>query len=293
MALLLIGFSGLVSAQKQPLPPLHHPVGITLPQNMQVPDDFPLGKQQELVCDTCHGVENLDQVPQAKVNTRVKNFLRSGPYDGSGKTLLDFCGNCHESRFKQKNMQRTNVHKMLDKQGKQIKKNCTYCHASVPDPVKDQDWRKLRFQISPEKLCYGCHLKTTHLNAVQHQVKPSDKVLKQMQRSEQQKQLVLPLDKRGKMMCVTCHSPHQQGVLNAHSKGGKQVAQTSLDQGIQYAKPNFWSRVFAQDKAVRWQQLNEVKGLKLPEYRPIKQEALLRLPAKDGQLCRACHVFKD
>lgn len=287
---LLLVISKLVFAKKQPLPPLHHPVGIKLPASMDLPEKFPLGKQKELVCDTCHGINNIEKIPLQKVNTQASNFLRNGPYP----SLLDFCSNCHQSTLKQKNMQRFNIHQMLDKQGKIIEKNCTYCHASVPDPATVKDWHTLRFHLPPEKLCLGCHLKTTHLNTLSHQLKPSNKVLKQLQKTEKQKHIILPLDKQGRMMCVTCHTPHQHGVIEESRAGGKQVHQTSVEEGIQYGKENRWSRVFKADKKQRlatMQRLN--KKIKLPEYRPIKKEILLRLAAKDGQLCQACHKFKD
>ena len=281
LSLWLVLILVLPAQAKQPLPPLHHPVGIKFPADMQAPAGFPLGKQKQLVCDTCHGIKNLDQIPLQKVNQQAKNFLRNGSYPN----LLDFCQNCHQSRLKQKNMQRFNVHQMLDKQGRLIKSNCTYCHASLPDPKKDKDWHKMRFQIPPEKLCYGCHLKTTHLNAVQHQVKPSHKVLKQIRQTEKQRHLHLPLDKQGKMMCITCHTAHQHNVLTM----AKQA--TPLGK-IEYGKPNFWSRVYAEDKKARLKQ-GTYKGLTAPVYQPIKHEILLRLPAKNGELCRACHVFQD
>ncbi len=288
--ILLPFISTLAFAQKQSLPPLHHPVGIKLSTTMDIPDNFPLGKQKELVCDTCHGIKNIDQIPLQKVNTKASNFLRNGSYP----SLLDFCGNCHESRLKQKNMQRFNIHQMLDKQGKIIEKNCTYCHIKVPNPVKDKDWHTLRFRLPVEKLCLGCHLKTTHLNSVQHQVKPSKKILQQLQKTTKQKHILLPLDKQGRMMCVTCHSPHQHGVIKASHAGGKQVAQNNIKQGIQYGKENRWNLVFKADKKQRLATLKWLnKTIELPEYRPIEKEILLRLPAKNGQLCQACHRFKD
>jgi len=281
LSIILLLISMPVFAKKQPLPPLHHPVGIKLPATMDLSNNFPLGKRKELVCDTCHGIKNIEQIPLQKVNTQASNFLRNGPYP----SLLSFCSNCHQSKFKQKNMQRFNIHQMLDKQGNIIKKTCTYCHSNVPEIKKVKDWRRLRFRLPPEKLCLGCHLKTTHLNSVQHQVKPSQKVLHQLQKSEQQKRIILPLDKQGRMMCISCHDPHQHGVIKT---------QHSSEQHIQYGKANHWSQVFKADKKQRlatMQRLN--KKIKLPEYRPIEKEILLRLPAKNGQLCQACHRFKD
>jgi hypothetical protein len=288
--LLLLCLVSQTNAQNQPFPPLHHPVGIPLAPNMQPPKNFILGQQNQLICATCHGIKKLNQIPLAEVNSKARNFLHNGPYP----SLLDFCKNCHQSRLQQNTMQRFNLHKMLDSQGHLIKKNCTYCHYNIPNPVQNTDWNKLRFRLPIEKLCYGCHLKTPHLNALQHQQKPSSKVLKQMQRTEKQKHIILPLNKQGKITCITCHAPHQQGVLNPNSKAGRQIAQTSVEAGIQYGKANYWSHIFSEDKKQRYLALGYgQQGLKPPEYRPIQKEILLRLPAKNGELCQACHTFKD
>ena len=257
---------------------------------MTVNDDFQLGKHSELICDTCHGIKDLDQIPLEKVDKQAKNFLRNGSY----KNLIKFCYNCHESKFEQKNMQRFNIHIMLDKQGRLIEKNCTYCHAEVPDPEKDTDWSKLQFVLEPEKLCLGCHLKTSHLNSIQHQVEPSEKVLKQLQKTEQEKNIILPLNKQGDMMCVTCHTPHQRGIIDPDNPGGHQVEQNPVEEGIKYSEKNRWSRVFYEDKLQRFTEMQEQhEGLEFPQYLPVQAEILLRLPAKNGQLCLACHNFKD
>lgn len=207
--------------------------------------------------------------------------------DGKEK-LSDFCNRCHDK----KDYERPNIHRMLDGKGGLIKDNCTFCHVEMPDPEKAKQGNHtglpLQFRLPIDKLCLGCHLKTPHLNSVNHLVKPSEEMFKVIKESEKRLGVILPLDSEGKVTCVTCHAPHEKGVVKEERPGGKQVADGSLKEGIVYEESP-WSRVFAEDKRKRLEKLGAEFRI---EYRKIKKEVLLRLPAKDGTLCMACHKFK-
>ncbi len=251
------------------LPPLHHVVSVPAP--MQLPPDFVLDKQGLLQCATCHGIKNIAKKPFSKVNRKAKNFLNGGPY----KKLTDFCYRCHESK------QGLNIHKMLNNRQRVDKSNCTYCHQKVPKNPSQH----LQFRLPMEKLCWGCHLKTPHLNALTHSRKVSDEMRRIIVASEKKYQVILPLSQQGRIICVTCHTAHEQGVLDTPS--GRQVADTHLDEGVRY-RNSYWNRVYQADKRTRLQGT----GYEL-RYQKLEKEVLLRLPAKDGTLCRACHRFKD
>jgi len=94
-------------------------------------------------------------------------------------------------------------------------------------------------------------------------------------------------------MCVSCHTPHQYGVIDPKKPAGKQVVNTDLEQGVTYTD-HPWNQVFAADKEERLTEFNQQhkRDVKFA-YRRIDQEALLRLSAKKGQLCLVCHDFKD
>jgi hypothetical protein len=53
--------------------------------------------------------------------------------------------------------------------------------------------------------------------------------------------------------------------------------------------------VFVNDKAQRLAKLKDRQqgSSDVPEYLRVEKEILLRLPAKDGTLCLACHEFED
>jgi len=274
----------IAEKKKIELPPMHHVVKVKPPEGMKPPKDFPLNDQNQIDCKTCHGIKDIEKTPIDKVDKKAHNFHRGGPY----KNLRDFCFKCHEK----KDYQRPNIHKLLDDKGKFDKKACEYCHKKALDPTKKIDREKLEFRLPPQKLCFGCHLKTPHLNALTHQVKPDEKMVKRIKKAEQKHAVILPLDSDGKIMCATCHSPHEPGVIDKDKPAGKQVADAKLDDGVSYVD-HPWNTVFMADKKTRLEKLMQETGKTYRlSYQRLKHEVLLRLPAKDGVLCQACHEFE-
>ena len=289
-ALLITLLSGLLSVsfagESYELPPLHHPVEIQLPAGMELPEVFPLGEHGELICDSCHGVENLEDIPLDDVNPEEENFLHYGPYED----LTDFCYHCHEER----GHQRYNLHVMIDSTGELDDSGCTYCHAEIPDPSEEIPLELMEFRLPKAKLCYGCHLKTPHLNTLTHLQEPDEDMIQRIKIAEELNKVRLPLDDEGRVTCITCHTPHQSGVIDPETAGGKSVEENSIDDGILY-KRTAWSRLFADDKAGRLMVLKtERRNLfAKPIYQRVEKEILIRLPAKDGTLCLSCHEFED
>ncbi|QXP89870.1 hypothetical protein [Methylococcus capsulatus] len=274
-------------ATTKKLPPLHHVTGVVLPEEMKTPKRLPLREDRELRCPTCHGVEDIDRVPFRLIDRSLPDFLRGGPYD----ELDAFCYQCHEeNRFK-----RPNVHIMLDKSGKLQEEHCTYCHEEVhrerDRPLRAPDY-KLR--LPPENLCYGCHLKTPHFNALEHQEsKPDARMKLHMKDSKERYGIILPLSREGKVMCPTCHAPHQPGVIDALNPAAGRVDDADLETGVSY-REHPWDAVVREDKKARLETLSEQSGRRFElGYRRIDKEVLLRLPAKNGELCLACHQFDE
>lgn len=266
------------------LPPLHHVVKVRPSSSIQVPKHYPLNDKKEIDCQTCHGIDDIEETPWKDVNKKAPDFFRDGPYS----QLTDFCYGCHQK----KSYERPNIHQLLDENGKYKEEDCEYCHDKAPDPEDQLNTSELTFRLPPEILCFGCHLKTPHLNALNHQVKPDNEMRKTMREAEKRLNIILPLDKDEKIMCVTCHSPHQIGLIDQNRPAGNQVADTDLDEGITYIE-HPWNQVFQSDKETRLKQLaksgNEVHTL---SYQRIKTEVLLRASARDGTLCQSCHRFE-
>jgi hypothetical protein len=284
--LLIICFSPFLYAkEKQEMPAMHHLVKVKPSANITIPDSFPLHKDQQIDCQTCHGIKDMKNQDFNKIDKTADNFFREGPY----KKITNFCYKCHE----QKPYQRDNIHKMLDDNNKIIKKTCLYCHKETLDPEKDIKKTELQLRLPVENICYGCHLYTPHFNSLSHQQKPDDKMKKKIKNSEKKLNIILPLSDDGKIICITCHSSHQIDVISQNRPAGKQVINHDLDKGIVYSK-HAWNKVFIEDKESRLKEImKQSKKNHQLEYQRIEKEILLRLPAKDGQLCLACHEFEE
>ena len=285
--LLLVNLSAVAAgADEKKLPPLHHVIEVEVPDEMKIPEEFPLSDNGRIICKTCHGIEGIEDLLFDEVDREAEVFHRGGPY----RRLTDFCYRCHDK----KSYSRPNIHQLLDDKGEYDKKACEQCHVEVPDPKQENIVRsELKFHLPPQKLCYGCHLKTPHLNALNHQVEPDEEMRKRIGRAEQELGVILPLAGNGNIMCATCHTAHQRGLINPEWPAGRQVADTDLDEGVTY-REHAWDEVFQADKRERLEKLSEEGGTKHAlAYRRIEKEILLRLPARDGTLCMACHKLDD
>lgn len=280
-----------VAAKERPkTPPHHHVVEVAIPAEMTVKPPLARPEDGMLKCPVCHGIEDIDRRKLEEIDESVKTlpeFLRGGPYSD----LQPFCAHCHDPD----EHKRPNIHAMLDERGQIRESHCTYCHEVTPDRKKAQSLDEVKLRAPVESLCFGCHLKAPHWNALAHQVKPSDKVKRQRERYLQEHpNVILPLTPDGQVTCVTCHTPHPGGVLAKTLPAAHQVA-GEVEKGPEYVS-HPWAKTVVRDKQARIRRLVR-EGL-VPssfafEYRQITQEALLRLPAKNGQLCRACHVFEE
>ncbi|MCK4708356.1 MAG: hypothetical protein KAU21_07050, partial [Gammaproteobacteria bacterium] len=71
----------------------------------------------------------------------------------------------------------------------------------------------------------------------------------------------------------------------------KQVQDRDVEQGVGY-EDHPWNSVVIEDKKSRLEQLAKDSGSHFKiAYQRLRYEVLLRLPAKDGTLCLACHKF--
>ncbi len=289
----LLTAENAVKKEKPETPPLHHVIDVQVADEVELPAAMPLKENRKLQCKTCHGIKDIKDMEFEDVDKNDPDFLRGGPY----QPLTEFCTHCHQK----KHYERPNIHVMLDDNGEIKEKSCEYCHEKILNRDKSYQLDEIKLRIPADQLCYGCHLKTPHLNSMEHQVEPDEDRAKQMKQSAKKHGIILPLSQDGKVMCVTCHTPHQPGVIEDHLPAAKQVSDADVKDGIQYKKSSPWQEVITADKHERIQKmLNESKSSTKSftthyelNYKLIDKEVLLRLPAKDGTLCLACHSFDD
>ena len=200
-----------------------HPVFIKPSEEKlaSIPADFPLEKG-EITCKTCH-----DMYEQCQANPRLRMrdpidtkhrrmermFLRSAPF----RTRTEICFKCHdESKYKM-----LDPHNQLTAEGEIITEKCLYCHKEKPD-LNTSSYRDVQLIGNLRVLCQRCHgLLNKHPANINHFVQPSNEVYIRMSILKLKYKIVLLLDDEGKLTCITCHNPHERGVIPIERAGAK------------------------------------------------------------------------
>lgn len=196
-----------------------HPVGIKLSpeKRTKIPRDFPL-KNNTITCVTCHRM-TLQCQSDSSMKKFNSSFLRVNPL--LSRTAI--CYKCHrEAEYKM-----MDPHNQIDTHGNVVKETCLYCHKEVPDVNRATlaDSKGMEDLVAPigklDVLCYRCHYKQIQMHPINanHLKKPPARILKNMRRAERKLGIILPLDAQGKVTCVTCHNPHERGVIPVDKTG--------------------------------------------------------------------------
>jgi hypothetical protein len=186
-----------------------HPVDIvpSVEKKTKLPAEMPL-QEGKISCLTCH-----DIYWQCQKRTVDKISLRGAPYPKRS----DFCYQCHDET----SYMMLDPHVQLNAWGKIIDERCLYCHTEKPDE-KRANYEDVQFIGNLEVICQRCHvIRGNHAGNVNHLVKPSAKALARMQAMEKEFGIILPLDADGKLTCITCHNPHDKGVIPAERPAAK------------------------------------------------------------------------
>jgi len=187
-----------------------HPLDINSPldRKLTTPTGFPLTNGR-FTCDTCHDVYR-----QCKKRLFDRYTLRGAPYPRK----TDFCYRCHNK----KKYQELDAHLQIRANGALNTKMCLYCHEKKPDE-KTETYKEVTFIGNMRELCRRCHpIKGNHPGDFDHMAKPpSAKALAYMAVMEKTYDIILPLAKDGKMTCITCHNPHEKGVIAANKPSAK------------------------------------------------------------------------
>lgn len=186
-----------------------HPVDFTPTKSIKtkIPSELPL-RDGKLTCLTCHDIYRQCQKRRVE-----KISLRGAPFPNRS----DFCFKCHDK----KSYVRLDAHNQRNAEGAISAENCLYCHTDKPNERTDR-YEDVKLIGGLEALCQRCHvIRGNHAGNFNHMVKPSAKALNRMKSMETTFGIVLPLDENGKMTCITCHNPHDKGVIPAESPASK------------------------------------------------------------------------
>lgn len=129
-----------------------------------------------------------------------------------------------------------NPHEQINDEGEVLWGTCTICHTEVPDIKKQTPLKDLPMRYSEDGLsaiCQRCHQTPKHpgaegvgvsmsgFTAPDHLTVPSSGVALNMRMIVKDIQTILPLDpKNGKIICSTCHNPHERGLLAGRADYG-------------------------------------------------------------------------
>jgi hypothetical protein len=177
----------------------HHPLGVKSAPGTWKMDFWKAPLENEtVVCITCH------KPPEClgTVGRENPKFLRGGPYN----TVEEFCGRCHEG----KKFSSLNPHDQIDETGTIYKQKCLYCHVTVPSTTAGDEG--LKFTDTLTALCVSCHQIGPHPTQ-EHQVSMTKAMLATLREYEERRMVRLPLDEDNRVTCVTCHNPHERGLL--------------------------------------------------------------------------------
>jgi hypothetical protein len=159
-------------------------------------------------------------------------------------------------------------HHMTNADGSLNMETCGACH--TPD---------MGLQGSRLETCTLCHLETTHSGTVEHLRAQPDQVTRAMA-ARAKDAVPMPLTEDGKIWCGTCHLYHDPKVLSENWLAqGWIPPDQGLPATVRESVLARWSRL-----AQAYDQTGTVGSFAEQGTRQ------LRLPAKDGTICRQCHA---
>lgn len=139
-----------------------------------------------------------------------------------------------------------NPHNQIGDTGEVLWGTCVVCHKETPDvkakSIKDVN---LYYPDNPDQLCRNCHTVKKHpgsegisvtmsgYTAPDHLVVPSKTVTDNMKLSLKEIPMILPLDpKSGRILCATCHNPHERGLLPGRPDWGADYSMRIRSAGL-------------------------------------------------------------
>jgi hypothetical protein len=118
-------------------------------------------------------------------------------------------------------LKKLDPHDQLNADGEIIAEKCLYCHTEKPNE-RNATFENIKLVGDIKMICRRCHnILDKHPAGENHFRIPDIKMLKMIKRVETSYNVTLPLDYKGRVTCITCHNPHERGVIPNERKGAK------------------------------------------------------------------------
>jgi predicted CXXCH cytochrome family protein len=253
-----------------------HPSGLALTERMKESTSFrwPL-RDGQITCLSCHEVKE-QMYKQPAMQILNPGFLRGGPYD----RMEDFCFSCHVKQ----DFKKENPHYQIDAGGNLLQQKCFFCHEKTPNAETAAGPDSVGLKDDHADICIGCHpaQRSKHPARSDHMVEMEGEMLSRHERGTRAAGTDLPLLK-GKIVCETCHNPHQEGVIKrmAAQAGSAQKAFLRLDGGGDLCETCHSDKSFhaAEGPASEVQPPVLAKNF---EHKPVAEKK-----------CKACHTMRS
>ncbi len=193
-----------------------HPVGRSFSRpDIRLPDGFP-APDNKLACLTCH-----DVLPACRVDAQrqtANSALLRGSIDRHAGT---YCSQCHIPDTHRKH----NPHVMVNPAGQRVDLACLTCHTDPIPTAQSDRTNNAALRLAEPDLCLGCHgLHEDYFEPGHPGAAVTDSILAQLLRTDQaggttraNQPQWLPLTSDRRVVCSTCHNPHQSGVFQTGS----------------------------------------------------------------------------
>lgn len=172
------------------------------------------------LCQGCH---------KARRHVKIREYLQIRLPDIEAKDRIisyfakqpDFsCITCHDMiclTDSPKQLLNKDPHVQLDSDGAIIERACLSCHTSVPDYRKpDSADTEMRYEIS--NLCVLCHVMSSERIKMGHGEQMTTQMINTKKEFEEKYDISIPLGPGNRVICASCHKPHQAGVILGKGK---------------------------------------------------------------------------
>jgi hypothetical protein len=186
-----------------------HPVNVAPSDKVVIPAGYPL-ERGLLTCETCHDSSMQEGGERfASAGRDNPKFLREGI-----TTRNEFCLRCHLVEH----YGALSAHDQLTAAGSIREQSCLFCHSSLPDRKVPGIETVYGDEVDLDAYCTVCHNRHAgkHPTAV-HLVEPSRRMARAIESAPDRIGYALPLH-GGRVICATCHNPHQAGVLSGEAR---------------------------------------------------------------------------